>query len=149
MFLHTGEGIVFKGSVGPWVSERPGEFHLPRHKAAEIVQQCVETYEKWHGGKPRELFIHGRTVFDPEEIEGFKEGAPKGASVTGIQIRRPNDLKLFSEGRLAILRGLALKIDRRNAFLWTSGYVPEASDLSRSRGSYAAAGPNRVRRHLP
>ena len=104
MFLHSGEGIVFKGSVGPWVSERPGEFRLPRHKAAEIVQQCVETYEKWHGGKPRELFIHGRTVFDPEEIEGFKEGAPKGTSVTGIQIRRPNDLKLFSEGRLAIDR---------------------------------------------
>lgn len=34
------------------------------------------------------------------------------------------DLKLFRDGRRAVLRGLGLKIDNRNAFLWTSGYVP-------------------------
>ena len=31
---------------------------------------------------------------------------------------------MFREGRKAMLRGLALKVDRRNAFVWSSGYVP-------------------------
>ena len=37
MFLHSGEGIVFKGAVGSWASDKPGEFHLTREKARDIV----------------------------------------------------------------------------------------------------------------
>lgn len=125
MFLHTGEGIVFKGAVGSWASEKLGDYHLSRDKAKEIVERCVEAYRAWHGKAPKELFIHGRAAFNREEIEGFREGVPEGTSVTGIQIRRPNDLKLYREGRRAVLRGVALKVDKRNAFLWTSGYVPQ------------------------
>lgn len=125
MFLHTGEGVVFKGSVGPWQSGKRGEFHLPRENAADIVRLCVDSYKQWHGDYPSELFIHGRTRFNRHEIAGFQEGAPDGTSVAGIQIHRPNDLKLFRDGRRAVLRGLALEIDERNAFLWTSGYVPK------------------------
>ena len=126
MFLHTGEGIVFKGSVGPWASDKPGEYHLPRDNAADIVQRCIASYVSKHTKPPRELFIHGRTSFNRDEIQGFRDAAPESTEVTGIQIRRPNDLKLFrADGRRAILRGLALKVDRRNAFLWTSGYIPK------------------------
>jgi hypothetical protein len=126
MFLHTGEGIVFKGSVGSWGSDKPDEFHLPKEKAAEIVTRCVDSFKAWHDGKaPAELFIHGRTIFNKEEIQGFREAAPDGTRVTGIQIRRPNDLKLFREGRRSVLRDLGLKIDNRNGFLWASGYVPK------------------------
>ena len=52
------------------------------------------------------------------------ELAPAATRVTGIQIRRPNDLELLREGRRAVLRGIGLQIDNRNVFLWTSGYVP-------------------------
>lgn len=124
MFLHTGEGIVFKGAVGSWGSEKPGEYHLSKEKAEDIVTRCVKAYDDWHHKPPKELFIHGRTAFSREEIEGFRSAAPPGTSVTGIQIRKPNDLKLFREGRRAVLRGLGLQINNRNAFLWTSGYVP-------------------------
>jgi len=126
MFLHTGEGIVFKGSVGSWASERPGEYHLPREFAADIIRRCIESYRIWHGKPPSELFIHGRTNFNREEIAGFLDAAPSETRITGIQIRRPNDLKLFrEEGRRGVMRGLALRVDDRNAFLWTSGYVPK------------------------
>jgi len=125
MFLHTGEGIVFKGSVGPWQSEKRGEFHLSKEKAAEIISLCAKSYKEWHGEYPRELFIHGRTRFNRDEISGFRKGAPEGTTIAGIQIYRPNDLKLYREGRRAVLRGLALEVDERNAFLWTSGYVPK------------------------
>ncbi|WP_197028148.1 hypothetical protein [Bosea sp. 117] len=125
MFLQTGEGIVFKGAIGSWASGKPGEFHLPREQAAQIVRDCVKAYRLWHDGQPpQELFIHGRTVFGPDEIAGFREAAPAGTKVSGIQIRRPNDLKLFRDGRRAMLRGLALPVSNRSAFLWSSGYVP-------------------------
>ncbi len=126
MFLHTGEGIVFKGSVGAWASDKPGEYHLPRDNAADIVRRCIDSYVSKQGKPPRELFIHGRTGFNREEIQGFRDAAPEGTRVTGIQIRRPNDLKLFrADGRRVVLRGLGLRMDRRNAFLWTSGYIPK------------------------
>ena len=125
MFLHTGEGMVFKGSIGEWASDKVGEYHLSEEKAAEIIEQCVETYKKKHGSYPTEVFIHGKTNFDRREITGFRKAAPEGTSITGIQIRRPNDLKLFREGKRAVLRGLALKVDERNAFLWSFGYIPE------------------------
>jgi len=125
MFLHTGEGIVFKGAVGDWESEKAGEFHLPKEQAKEIVSRCLEAYKVWHGTLPSELFIHGRTHFSKAEIDGFREAAPEGVSVNGIQIRRPNDLKLFREGRQAVLRGVALEVSKRAGFLWTSGYVPK------------------------
>ena len=126
MFLCTGEGIVFKGSVGSWASDKPGEYHLPQKDAADIIKKCIDSYLAWHGKPPSELFIHGRTHFNNEEINGFRESAPQQTRITGIQIRRPNDLKLFrEEGRRCIMRGLALRMDKRNAFLWTSGYVPK------------------------
>ena len=125
MFLQSGEGIVFKGAVGSWATEKLGEFHLSREHAADIVRQCVEAYVRWNGAPPTELFIHGRTAFDEEEIEGFREAAPPGTSINGVQIRRPNDLKLFRDGRRAMLRGLALQTSKRSAFLWTSGYIPQ------------------------
>jgi hypothetical protein len=124
MFLHTGEGIVFKGAVGSWASDKEGEYHLSEEKAGEIVSRCIEAYKVHHGVPPRELFIHGRTRFDRNEIAGFRGAAPPETTVAGIQILRPNDLKLFREGRKPLLRGTALKIDNRNAFVWSSGYVP-------------------------
>jgi hypothetical protein len=124
MFLHTGEGIVFKGAVGSWASDKPGEYHLTKDKAADIIERCIKAYKEGHNKPPRELFIHAQTVFNREEIDGFRSAAPAGTSVTGIQIRRPNDLKLFRDGRRPVLRGIGLQIDDRNAFLWTSGYVP-------------------------
>lgn len=124
MFLHTGEGIVFKGAVGSWASNREGEFHLSEEKAGEIVKRCIDAYKVHHGAAPKELFIHGRTRFNKHEIAGFCAAAPAETAVAGIQILRPNDLKLFREGRKPILRGSALKLDKRNAFVWTSGYIP-------------------------
>ena len=123
MFLHNGEGIVFKGALGSWATDKPGEFHVPRGQAAAIVRECVEAYEEWHGSAPREVFLHGKTAFGPEEIAGFREGAP-GIAVNGIQIRKATDLKLYRDGRRAMLRGLALASGSRSAYLWTAGYIP-------------------------
>ena len=54
---------------------------------------------------------------------GFRSVLPDGTGLTGIQITRLNELKLYRDGRQPILRGLSLAMDVRNAFLWTMGYV--------------------------
>lgn len=84
---------------------------------------CVAAFKDKHGKPPAELFIHGRTVFNHHEVAGFEEGAP-GTAVTGIQITRTNEIKMFRDGRRPILRGTSLGIDTQSAYLWTSGYVP-------------------------
>ncbi len=72
MFLATGEGIVFKGAVGAWASDKFGEYHLSAEKAEDIVRRCIEAYRTRHNAPPKELFIHGRTRFNRDEIAGFR-----------------------------------------------------------------------------
>jgi len=44
MFLGSGEGVVFKGAVGPWYSETDKSFHLSKEKAAELMALVVDAY---------------------------------------------------------------------------------------------------------
>ena len=39
MFLDSGDGVVFKGLVGPWYSEATKQFHLTPDKAAELMRR--------------------------------------------------------------------------------------------------------------
>ena len=76
MFLDSGDGLVFRGAVGPWYRGKAGLFHMSRQAAREIVEMCVQGYAEKSGGKaPKEVFIHGRVGLDNEEWAGFQEGA--------------------------------------------------------------------------
>ena len=46
MFLDSGDGVVFKGAVGPWYSPCRGEFHLGRQAAQRLVSLAIETFSK-------------------------------------------------------------------------------------------------------
>ena len=125
MFLDSGDGVVFKGAVGPWYSGK-GNFHLSRGAAKEVAALALESYRRKsrHGRVPRELFIHGRTWFEDEEWAGFREGVPKRTKLVGVRIRRSTQLKLYSTGEYPIMRGTAYVQDARSANLWTIGYTP-------------------------
>src|SRR6202022_514701 len=36
MFLDSGDGLVFKGAIGPWYSAETRDFHLPRREAKRL-----------------------------------------------------------------------------------------------------------------
>ena len=76
MFLDSGDGVVFRGAVGPWYSEALKEYHLNKEKASELMSLVVEAYRELHGKPPIELFIHGKTRFNSDEWEGFKSVVP-------------------------------------------------------------------------
>lgn len=130
MFLSTGEGVVFRGHLGPWDSIREGEHHLDEETAKRIVQEVVECYSKEHRRLPKELFIHGRTGFTEAEWRGFRNGAVGVDLVSAIQIQSTKDVKLYRDktvdvpANFNVLRGTALILDDRTAYLWTSGFVP-------------------------
>lgn len=125
MFLNEGDGVVFRGANGPWKTG-DHEFHLKKEAAKNLLTLVLETYAANHGGPPRELFIHGQTYFNDEEWNAFVEAAPKETNVIGVRIRpTAGETKLFRDGDYPVLRGTALLLDDRTAYLWTTGYVPQ------------------------
>ena len=124
MFLDSGDGLVFRGAVGPWYSEERKEFHLNRDKAAELMDLIVESYRTNHGAAPTELFIHGRKRFEDAEWEGFESAVPQDTNLVGVRITPSSGLKLYTPREMPVLRGTALRVTERRGFLWTKGFTP-------------------------
>jgi hypothetical protein len=126
MFLSDGEGVVFRGALGPWYQPDTKQFHLDRESAAQLIHMVLSEYRDRHPKEPDELFIHAKSSFSDDEWAGFSE-ACKGLStnLVGVQIADGWDhLKLFRRGSYPTIRGTAMILSNRSAYLWTSGYVP-------------------------
>jgi hypothetical protein len=124
MFLDNGDGVVFRGALGPWYSAEERTFHLTTNKAAELLRTAITSYTEKLGSAPKELFIHGKIAFDDAEWQGFTSVTPPGTNVVGIRIKKADALKLYTRGDHPVLRGTAYYEDDRGAFLWTKGFVP-------------------------
>lgn len=125
MFLDSGDGLVFKGALGPWHSPEKNQFHLGYEAARTLVEQVIASYREKTGADPSEVFIHGQASFLKDEMRGFEDAANGRTAVSGVTIKQDKVLKLFrSKGNTPILRGLSFEIDSATANLWTKGYVP-------------------------
>lgn len=125
MFLDSGDGVVFKGAIGPWYCEEDGEFHLSRDGAMQVMQLAISTYKlKSDDGKPpAEVFIHGRKSITYEEWEAFREVAGDSTKLVFVKIRRANT-KIYGHAGYPLPRGTALVQHARSGLLWTVGFVP-------------------------
>ncbi len=124
MFLDSGDGVVFKGALGPWYNEETGDFHLTYNAAKTLGELAIKSYRKRVGQAPKEVFIHGRIRFEENEWLGFKDAVGKGTNISGVRIREEKNLKLYRKGQNPILRGLANIRSERSAHLWTRGWTP-------------------------
>ena len=125
MFLSEGDGVVFRGANGPWKTS-DFEYHLQPAAAADLIAKVLETYKDKHGSYPKELFIHGQSSFNDAEWNAFQQAVPTETNLTGVRIRATRgETKLFRDGDYPVLRGTALVLDEKNAYLWTTGYVPQ------------------------
>lgn len=124
MFLNEGDAVVFRGANGPYKTG-DYEYHLKAPEAKKLVSKVLDTFKDKHGTMPKELFIHGRTIFNNEEWDAFTEVAPVGTNVIGVRIKTTDgDTKLFRDGDYPVIRGTAMLLDDRHAYLWTNGYIP-------------------------
>lgn len=125
MFLESGDGVVFKGTPGQWKTSREDEFHLPRDKAKALMSMVVEAYRRGHDGEaPTELFIHGKTRFNEDEWEGFRETVPSTTNVVCVRIREDSGIKLYRHAPTNIPRGVAWVKSSWQGYLWSKGFVP-------------------------
>jgi len=125
MFLSNGDGIVFRGALGPWFHTDTKQFHLDETAAKNLIGMVINEYSRMHNAPPRELFIHAKSAFTQEEWRGFEAGCPGGTNLVGVQIiDTRDDLKLFRPGEYPVIRGTTMRISDTRAYLWTSGYVP-------------------------
>jgi hypothetical protein len=125
MFLHEGDGVVFRGANGPWKTDEY-EYHLRSDAAKSLIRMVLETYGERHDAPPRELFIHGRTNFNDDEWKAFEEAVPAETNIVGVRIKTTRgENKLFRDGDYPVLRGTAMILDEKNAYFWTTGYVPQ------------------------
>lgn len=124
MFLDSGDGIVFKGAVGPWYNPQRGDFNLSSDAARELVALAVSSYAEKHGSPPAELFIHGRVRFADDEWAGFTDAVDGQTKLIGVQIADAQRMKLFSSKNTPVLRGCAQLLDPVSAYLWTRGFIP-------------------------
>ncbi|MFG1374242.1 hypothetical protein V5F32_18845 [Xanthobacter oligotrophicus] len=125
MFLDSGDGLVFRGALGPWYSQKNGEYHLNAGAAERLMASVIAGYRAKHGHPPAQLFIHGRHQFNHQEWSGFMASVPTTTCLVGVRIQKGDDMRLFRPtASTPVLRGTAVEITPRHAYLWTRGYVP-------------------------
>jgi hypothetical protein len=126
MFLDSGDGVVFKGHMGPWYNPETKEFHLDRSDAKNMLSHALESYRDRSGGSeyPKEVFIHAKTQFDDEEWQGFLDASQNKCKIVGVRIRSVVPLKLYRNKVYCVPRGTVLKFSETKAHLWTKGFVP-------------------------
>lgn len=126
MFLDSGDGMVFRGNIGPWYNPKTKEFHVSRKDAIELLSISLESFKEKSEKKeyPKEIFIHAKTYFDEEEWEGFMEAAEGKSKIVGVRIREDSNFKLYRDFNYCIPRGSALLVTNNLAFLWTKGFIP-------------------------
>ena len=124
MFLDSGDGMVFRGNVGPWWNPKTKEFHLRAKDAREMIEQSIQSYFNQVNAYPKEIFIHAKTYFDEDEWSGFEAATNGKCNIIGVRIRSENTFKLYRHHQYCVPRGMILQYDDKKAFLWTKGFIP-------------------------
>ena len=131
MFLKDGDGAVFRGNIGLWMSEDDKNFHLDEKEAENLLGMALDDYKAKKPDYPKEMFIHGRANFSDREWNGFLKALEKRSAKTnlnGIVIKDVNEFKLLRSveneiSNYGVLRGLAWVINKSEGYLFTRGYI--------------------------
>lgn len=125
MFLDSGDGMVFKGALGPWHAQEH-EFHLTYDAAKDLIIRVLAEYRhRTDNSEPREVFVHGRATFNRDEFQAFRDAAGGSVNIVGVTIKTDSTLKLYrSMGSTPLLRGTSYVVNDGSAYVWTKGYVP-------------------------
>ena len=126
MFLDSGDGVVFRGNVGPWYNPDTKEFHIRTTDAQELLRQSLASFKEKipEALHPSEIFIHARTAFDDEEWGGFTVAAEGKSKLVGVRIRENYSVKLYRDYNYSVPRGTCMIYSKDRAYLFTKGYIP-------------------------
>jgi hypothetical protein len=124
LFDERGEGLILKGGLALEDKDKRQPY-LSADDACSLTRTALQSYKREHGNYPARLVIHKSSRFHPAELEGFG----KAIEVAEIEIAdflwlpRRSPIRLFRNGIYPPLRGTALRLDDRQAILYTRGSV--------------------------
>lgn len=124
MFLDSGDGMVFRGNLGPWYNPTTKEYHLTKTDAYELLNQSLDAFNEKSGFYPEQIFIHARTNFNDDEWDGFTRAAAGKTTVVGVKIRSDGTYKIYRDYSYCVPRGTALQVTDKQGYLWTRGFIP-------------------------
>jgi hypothetical protein len=97
--------------------------YLNKGQALSMMRDILDGYEKRTGMKPKRVVVHKTSVYQPEEEQGFRDGA-KGI-VPGCDLiwLRQTPFRLVRKGSEEPWRGTLCQVEDES-YLFTSGYLP-------------------------
>lgn len=126
MFLDSGDGMVFRGNIGPWYNPETKEYHLSKNDAYQLLYKSLEAFRDKSDtdNYPEEIFIHAKTYFNDDEWNGFLEAAKDKSKIVGVRIRTDSNFKLYRDYSYCVPRGTVLLLSDTSGYLWTKGFIP-------------------------
>ncbi len=122
-FSSDHEPFCLKGAHIDHEQRRDRQPYLNTSQAFAMMRDILHGYEKRTGVKPKRVVVHKTSMYQPEEEEGFREGAKGIVPACDLVWLRQTPFRLIRKGSEEPWRSTLCQIEGES-YLFTSGYVP-------------------------
>ena len=117
------EPFALSGATIDHDQRRDKQPYLNAIQARALISDVIEEYRKVAGVTPDRLVLHKTSKYQPEEIEGFLEGARDLIPSCDLVWIRPTPFRVIRKGHEEPWRGTMCSVGDET-YLFTSGFVP-------------------------
>lgn len=117
------EPFALKGAVVPHGQQRDLQPFLTKSESIGLLTDVLTNYRRRCGSMPSRVVVHKSSIYQPEEVQGFREAASRVVPVCDLVSIRETSLRVIRRGADEPLRGTYCEIGD-DVYLFTMGYVP-------------------------
>lgn len=123
VFNERGDGIVVRGGMAK-ISKDDKQPHLSSNDAYHLLNDVLARYRQEHRTLPARLVVHKSSIYNTEELEGFKKAAQnQGVDLIDLVSISDSFTRLFRVGAYPPMRGTFFCLDNKSHVLYTRGSV--------------------------
>jgi hypothetical protein len=117
------EPFALKGATIDHQQRRDRHPYLNAGQATELVRDVLDQYEARAGVLPSRIVLHKTSMYQPEEIEGFRSSTRDRVPACDLVWLRSTSFRVLRKGTQEPWRGTLCTVGPET-FLFTSGFVP-------------------------
>ena len=123
MFDERGEGLILRGARAR-ESEDDRRPHLLAEDAYALLADALKAFRQQHGHFPARVVLHKTSSFDSAERAGFGQALrERNVDYIDMVVVSKTLTRLYRNGAYPPLRGTVMRLDGRQAVLYTKGSV--------------------------
>jgi hypothetical protein len=122
-FSSDHEPFCLKGAHVDHDQRRDRQPYLNKDQAFGMMRDILHGYELRTGVRPRRVVVHKTSMYQPEEEEGFRDGAKGIVPNCDLVWLRQTSFRMVRKGTEEPWRGTLCQIEG-DSYLFTSGYCP-------------------------